>query len=104
MAAKSAPQQTSPQNLSYAQYLQRTPQDRLQSELQYAIQEKKSSWEVNISKTRASLERSNYNLQQAMASADMTRIVEYTREVRGYSEGLAILEQAFAQLFPIEVA
>lgn len=102
MAEKSAPQ-TSAQNLSYAQYLQRTPQDRLQSELQYAIQEKKSSCEVNISKTRASLERANYNLQQAMASANMETIVEYTRQVRGYSEGLAILEQAFAQLFPIEV-
>lgn len=70
--------------------------------MQYAIQEKKSEWEVNISKTRASLDRAKYNLSMAKRNADMNQIIAYTKDVRGFQQGLEILEEVFAELFPAE--
>ena len=87
---------------SYLGYLQQSPQDRLQEELQSQVQEVKSLWEVNISKTRASLARAKKNLQDSYRTASITGIIEATEQVEGYTRGLQIMEEAFAVLFPVE--
>ena len=90
------------QNLTYLGYLQQSPQDRLQEELQSQVQEVKSSWEVNISKTKASLARAKKNLQDSYRTASIDGIIGATEQVEGFTRGLEIMEAAFAQLFPAE--
>lgn len=93
-----------PTNLSYLGFLQQSPTEQLQEELQYRVQEVKSSWEVNISKTRASLARAEQNLNNAYRNADLQAIISYTDQIESYTRGLDVALKAFAQLFPIEVA
>ena len=87
---------------SFLQSLQQSPQDKLQEELLYQVQEKKSSWEVSISKTKAELARAEKNLANAYAEADLQAIVDGTVLVRSLEEGLEIAQAAFPVLFPAE--
>jgi len=98
MAAKKVTQS----NLSYLGFLQQSPTDQLQEELSYRVQEVKSSWEVSISKTRASLARAEQNLNNAMRNADLQAIISYTDQIEGFVRALDIALKAFAQLFPVE--
>jgi hypothetical protein len=70
--------------------------------LSYRVQEVKSSWEVNISKTRASLARAEQNLNNAYRNADLQAIINYTDQIEGYTRALDIAIKAFTQLFPVE--
>ena len=89
-------------NLSYLGFLQQSPTEQLQEELQYRVQEVKSSWEVNISKTRASLARAEQNLNNAYRSADLLAIINCTDQIESYTRGLDVAVKAFTQLFPVE--
>jgi hypothetical protein len=92
------------QNYSYAQYLLQSPSERLEEEVQYCVQQKKSEWEVSISKTRADLAKAKRNLNNALANANLQGVIDYTNTVRGLESGLEVATAAFSQLFPVEVA
>ena len=85
---------------SYAEYLSATPQDKLQSELSYLVQEKKSHWEISLAKTRASLDRAKHDLNKARSLADLDAIITLREKVDGYTRGLAVLQEEFDVLFP----
>lgn len=55
---------------------------------------------MDIAKTKASLARAKQQLQLAYRSADLQEITKRVQEVDGFTKGLEIAEQAFAQLFP----
>ena len=88
--------------LSYLGYLQQSPSDQLQEELQFRAQEAKSSWEVSVAKTRAALAREEQNLQAAYRRADLEAIVTHTNMIEAHTRGLDIALKAFVQLFPVE--
>lgn len=88
--------------ISFLESLRKSPQEKLQEELLFAVQEVKSHWEVSISKTKASIARAERNLADAYAKADLQSIVDCTNEVRSLKEGLAIALEAFPILFPAE--
>lgn len=67
------------------------------------MQQKKSEWEVSISRTKADLARAQRNLKSALVHANLQDVINYTNLVRGLESGLAVATEAFAQLFPAEV-
>lgn len=87
---------------SYLESLQQSPQDKLQAELLYQVQEKKSCWEVSISKSKAAIARAEKDLADAYANADLHAIVEGTALVQSLEMGLEIAQAAFPVLFPAE--
>ena len=88
--------------LSFLQSLQQSPQQQLEEELQYVVQEKKSHWEVSIAKSKSELARAKQNLNAAYRNADMTGIVSYSNQVANIEAGLEIIQGAFVLLFPVE--
>jgi len=43
-------------------------------------------------------------LKSALANANLQGVIDHTNLVRGLESGLAVATEAFAQLFPAEVA
>lgn len=68
----------------------------------FRVQEKKSHWDISIAKSKAELARAKRNLADAYKHADIQGIIDYSNAVTSIENGLAIIEEAFVLLFPVE--
>ena len=88
--------------LSYAQRLAQSPQEKLTEEKQFQVQESKSGFEVDMSKTRMKLAQAKRDLENARGAErlDASEIVRLRGVVANYERGIEVLEEEFAGLFP----